>query len=198
MRNGADLTARNIAEQKIQQALAYLTEELRTGKKANISHASKLFGCPFTTLRCRWNGDRRSLKEANEGKQLLSPSQEDTIINYFNKHPRLRDSPVYSPLFNPSRRSGAQAAQQTAAIPTPSASQQPAVADSSRQPLGNISHSSLTNVALSHPCFAVPHTSPPHLQLQPPLQSNLQYNNFNSTISHPLNLHYTQYPSYLP
>ena len=119
----------------------------------------------------------------------------DTIINYFDKHPRLRDSPVYSPLFNPSHRSGAQ---QTAAIPTPSASQQPAIADSSRQPLGNISHSSLTNIALSHPCFAVPHTSPPHLQLQPPLQSNLQYNNFNSTISHPLNLHYTQYPSYLP
>ena len=80
MRNGADPTARNVAEQKIQQALAYLTEELRTGKKANISHASRLFGCPFTTLRCRWNGDRRSLKEANEGKQLLSPSQEAAIV----------------------------------------------------------------------------------------------------------------------
>ena len=72
--------ARDVAEQKIQQALAHLTDEVRAGNKPNVTHASRLFGCPPTTLRCRWKGERRSHKEASEAKQLLSPGQEAAIV----------------------------------------------------------------------------------------------------------------------
>ena len=59
-------SARDVAvEEKIRQALAYLTDEVRAGNKPNVAHASRSFGCPLTTLRCRWKG-RRFLKEANE------------------------------------------------------------------------------------------------------------------------------------
>lgn len=73
-------SARDVAEQKTRQALSYLTDEVRDGNKPNIAHASRLFGCPPTTLRCRWKGNRRSLKEANEAKQLLSPAQEAAVV----------------------------------------------------------------------------------------------------------------------
>jgi hypothetical protein len=117
----------------------------------------------------------------------------DAIIDYFDKHPHLRESPVYAPLFNSSRCGGPQV-QQAAAIPTPltpSTSQQRA--DSMRQPLGN---SFLTNVTLSHPLSHIPHIPPPsysHSQfnllppqppLAPPPQFNLQHNN-STTISPP-------------
>jgi len=128
----------------------------------------------------------------------------DTIIDYFDKHPHLRESPVYFPLFNPSHCGGAQV-QQAAAIPTlliPSTSQQRT--DSLRQPLEN---SFLTNVTLSHPLSHIPYIPPPsysHSQfnllppqppLAPPPQFNLQHNNSTSTISPHLNSYYIQYPN---
>ena len=131
---------------------------------------------------------------------------QDTIINYFDKHPCLHESPVYSLLFNPSYHSGAQ---QMPTILTPSTSQQSA--NSLQQPLENISYSSLTNVALFHPLshtpshiFPPPHShsqfNPVITQAQPPPgppwsspQSNLQHNN-STTIPHPFHLYYTQYP----
>jgi hypothetical protein len=66
--------ARDVAEQKIQQALAYLTDEVHAGNKPNVAHASRLFGCPPTTLRCRWKGERRSHKEAKHRTHPLHPN----------------------------------------------------------------------------------------------------------------------------
>jgi len=223
-------SAQDVAEEKIWQALAYLTDEVCAGNRPNVAHASRLFGCPLTTLHCRWKGGRRSLKEANEAKQLLSPAQEAALVLWlemlgdegtpickctvrkrvevicgkrpsrnwiYDKHPRLHESPVYSPLFNPSHCGGAQV-QQAGAIPTPlTASTSQQHANSLRQPLGN---SFLTNVTLSHSLFHILHISLPSysqfnlLPQQPlaPPQLDLQHNN-STTIPPHLN---SQYPHY--
>lgn len=68
--------------EKMSRAIAECRQRIAAGKKAKFGDVARAHGVSSSTLERRVNGKGRSIQEFNATKQLLTPTEEQTLVDF--------------------------------------------------------------------------------------------------------------------